>query len=248
MLYQSLIIFLKKEDYRMQIVTKAKIISIKEYSDDLREYLIAPEKYKRYDAGTFLQLTLDDVTASDYWPESRTFSVASSYNNKDKQIKLIIRKVGAYTTRIFNELAIGDSCMVKYAFGDFLLPFYDIKSSICCIAGGTGIAPILSFAEELKKIQQEKRLHVYYSFKNSEENMGINILKEIVPENQLHLYSTREKISGVNCRRIEKNDILNSGLDFSLSHFYICGSENFTNYFKGVLLEEEASNIYTDEW
>lgn len=231
----------------MATISKARVCEIKEYGKDIKEYILKLDKNNYFEPGSFLLLSLEKKDDYTKWPESRNFSIASVYN-KDNKVRLIIRKVGAYTTRIFNELAIGDSCMVKYAFGDFLLPFYDIKSSICCIAGGTGIAPILSFVEELKKIQQEKRLHVYYSFKNSEENMGINILKEIVPENQLHLYSTREKISGVNCRRIEKNDILNSGLDFSLSHFYICGSENFTNYFKGVLLEEEASNIYTDEW
>lgn len=231
----------------MATISKATICEIKQYGKDIKEYILELDKNNYFEPGSFLLLSLEDKNDYTKWPESRNFSIASIHS-KEAKIRLIIRKVGAYTARIFEELTIGKSCTVKYAFGDFLLPFYDVKNPICCIAGGTGIAPILSFAEELKKNKQEKRLHVYYSFKNSEENMGINILKEIVPENQLHLYSTREKISGVNCRRIEKNDILNSGLDFSLSHFYICGSENFTNYFKGVLLEEEASNIYTDEW
>ena len=33
----------------MHVVSQAKVISIKSYSDDLREYLILPEKYKRYE-------------------------------------------------------------------------------------------------------------------------------------------------------------------------------------------------------
>lgn len=79
--------------------------------------------------------------------------------------------------------------------------------------------------------------------------MGINILKEIVPEYQLHLYSTREQVSGMNCRRIESDDIiLHSGLDLESSHFYICGSESFTNYYRNILEREGTQNIYTDEW
>lgn len=80
----------------MQVVTNAEVISIKEYSEDLREYIIKPEKYRRFDAGTFLQLALENVSASDYWPESRTFSMASAYNNKTKTIKLILENGQIY--------------------------------------------------------------------------------------------------------------------------------------------------------
>ena len=73
-----------------------------------------PEKYKRYDAGTFLQLTLENVSASDYWPESRTFSMASAYDKKNGLIKLIIRKSGVYTTRIFDELQEGEEFVEAY--------------------------------------------------------------------------------------------------------------------------------------
>lgn len=231
----------------MATISKATVCAIREYGKDIKEYILKLEKNNHFESGSFLLLSLEEKKDYTKWPDSRNFSIASVYN-KDAEIRLIIRKVGGYTTRIFNELTLNKTCVVKYAFGDFLLPFYDTKNSICCIAGGTGIAPILSFAEELKKNGQENRLHVYYSFKNSEENMGINILKEIVPEHQLHLYSTREQISGINCRRIESDDILNSGLNFESTHFYICGSENFTNYFKDLLLGEGVQNIYTDEW
>ena len=33
----------------MQVVTNAEVISIKEYSEDLREYIIKPEKYRRFE-------------------------------------------------------------------------------------------------------------------------------------------------------------------------------------------------------
>ncbi|MDR1884356.1 MAG: FAD-dependent oxidoreductase [Prevotella sp.] len=231
----------------MATISKATVCEIKEYGKDTREYALKLDRNNYFEPGSFLLLTLEEKDDYTKWPESRNFSIASIYG-KDAMIRLVIRKTGAYTTRIFNELAVGKTCTVKYAFGDFLLPFYDAKSPVCCIAGGTGIAPVLSFAEELKKNGQESRLHVYYSFKNSEENIGVDVLKGIVPGSQLHLYSTREQLSGVNCRRIEKNDILDSGLDFESSHFYICGSEAFTACFKELLLGEDVRNIYTDEW
>ncbi len=231
----------------MATISRATVCEIKEYGKDIKEYILKLDKNNYFEPGSFLLLSLEEKEDYTKWPGSRNFSIASVYS-KDAKIRLIIRKVGKYTTRIFNELTLGKTCVVKYAFGDFLLPFYDTRNPICCIAGGTGIAPILSFAEELKKNEQEKRIHVYYSFKNSEENIGIDLLKEMVPEHQLHLYSTREQLLDINCRRIERDDILNSGLNIESSYFYICGSENFTNYFKNLLLGEGAQNIYTDEW
>jgi ferredoxin-NADP reductase len=226
-------------------ISKARVLGIKEYGSEIKEYTLKLEKNYYFEAGTFLLLTLelkDDYTR---WPDSRNFSIASAYN-ENETIRLIIRKVGEYTHRIFNELEVGSDCVVKYAYGDFLLPFFDKAAPIYCIAGGTGIAPILSFTEQLRKNDDANRLHVFYSFKNSLEQPGIELLKEVVPSNQLHLFSTREKINGVNNRRILFTDISNA--DFKNGHFYICGCEEFTMNFVKYLKANNSENIYTDEW
>ncbi|MEI7501828.1 MAG: FAD-dependent oxidoreductase [Paludibacter sp.] len=231
----------------MGTISKATVLSIKEHGSEIKEYSLRLEKNHYFEAGSFLQLTLENKEDYTRWPDSRNFSIASAYN-EDGTVKLIIRKVGKYTTRIFDELKTGKSCTVKYAFGDFLLPFFDKKNPICCIAGGTGVAPILSFCEQLKREKQLDRLHVYYSFKNEDEQQGIEILKLLVPENQLHLFCTRQKIEGLPNKRINFSDILGSGLDLVQSHFYICGGEIFTSYFTKNLTTVGAENIYTDEW
>jgi len=194
-----------------------------------------------------LQLTLENKEDYTRWPESRNFSIASAFK-ADGTIKLIIRKVGVYTSRIFDELIVGSICTVKYAFGDFLLPFFDKKAPICCIAGGTGIAPILSFCEQLVRDNYTDRLHVFYSFKNEAEMQGVEMLKSIVPESQLHLFCTRQEMVELPHRRIEWKDIFTSDIDVIDSHFYICGGEAFTSYFAENLKTAGAGNIYTDEW
>ena len=231
----------------MGTISKAKVLSIKEHGSEIKEFTLQLEKNNYFEAGSFLQLTLEDKEDYTRWPECRNFSIASAFNDEGT-IKLIIRKVGVYTERIFNELILGAQCTVKYAFGDFLLPFFDKKSEICCIAGGTGIAPILSFCEQMKRENQLNRLHVFYSFKNDEEMQGIDVLNSLVPQGQLHLFSTRQEIEGVNNRRISFDDIQKSGIDLIQSHFYICGGEVFTSNFSKNLTTAGAENIYTDEW
>ncbi len=231
----------------MGTISKATVLKIEHYGNDIREYTLQLDVNHYFEAGSFLQLTLENRDDYTRWPDSRNFSITSAFN-QEGIIKLIIRRVGYYTTRIFEELKEGSRCTVKYAFGDFLLPFFDKKASICCITGGTGIAPILSFCEQLKKENQKNRLKVFYSFKNAEEQLGIELLKETVSSENLHLFCTRQKIEGIPNQRISWDSILSSGINIKDTFFYICGGENFTKYFVKHLTEAGAENIYTDEW
>lgn len=229
------------------MISRATVISIKEYNSTIREYSLQLERNSYFEAGSFLQLSLDKDKDHVRWSDSRNFSIASAYN-KDGIIKLIIKKIGSYTSRIFEELLTGEACLVKYAFGDFLLPFYDNKGIICCIAGGTGIAPILSFCESLSQKQEESRLHIFYSFKNREECVGLDVLTASVRKEQLHLFCTGEQYEDVTNRRIDMRDICDTQIDIYSSHFYICGKESFSKHFRIELSECGAKNIYSDEW
>lgn len=148
----------------MPIVCQATVQVVQEISNDIREYLFKPYKFVNYEAGQFLQLKLDLVTASEMWPESRTFSIASFYST-EKPLRLIIKKVGYYTARLFDLLFQGSRCTIKYTYGDFTLPAFDEESPNLCIDGGTGIAPFLAFIGKCEERGQLERLFVYYSAK-----------------------------------------------------------------------------------
>jgi len=232
----------------MQVVTNAEVISIKEYSEDLREYIIKPEKYRRFDAGTFLQLALENVSASDYWPESRTFSMASAYNTKNKTIKLIIRKMGKFTGDIFEKLKIGSTCTIKYAFGDMLLPQFDNSCEVVCIAAGSGIAPFLSFVEELETEKQLNRLKLLYTVRKEEDFISYDYLINSIGENNLKLFSTDIESTKALFRLININDILDITEDKKTAHFYICGAPEFIKFFRDELQKHNITNIHLDEW
>jgi ferredoxin-NADP reductase len=231
----------------MEIVTKAEIISIKEYSENLREYILKPDIYRRFDAGTFLQLSLNLVDASDYWPESRTFSMASAYN-KEKTIKLIIRKAGIYTTKIFNELFEGGKVTIKYAFGDMVLPQFDNENDIICIAAGSGIAPFLSFYEELKSEKMLSRFKLLYSVRKDEDFIEYESFISDLSDKQRQFFVTDKKSNkGIN-RLMNINDILELAGYNKEAHYYICGSKEFIMQFKKELKNNGILNIYLDEW
>ena len=230
----------------MITVTSAKVEKIIEYKDDLREYFLVPEKYRAFKAGMFLQLTLDSVSASDYWPESRTFSISSSYDKSIPSFRLIIRRVGKYTSRIFNELQAGSTCTLKYAFGDMMVP-KDENREIICIAGGSGIAPFLSFIDECKKLNRLDKLYILYSARTELEML----YKENIIENlgtNFKPFITRETVPWTQNRRISIDDVLSLSGTLSNPCFYICGSPDFITYFKNSLLSSGKTDVFTDEW
>jgi len=225
----------------MQTVSRAKVVEIIVHSEKVREYILELEKYRKFDEGSFLQLSLDLVDASEYWPESRTFSIASKCDRKNKRIRLIISKVGSYTTRIFTELVVGSECTVKYAFGDMILPSVDVP--IICIAAGTGVAPFLSFIEKLEESGKLDNLKLYYSSKTKKELYHFEFLKGCLGSN-LHCFTTREKIEECHNRRIAIEDIL---IDTD-AEYYICGSFEFIAYFYEALSLQGIKKIHKDEW
>ncbi len=231
----------------MSIFSRATVINIKNYGDNLKEFTLKLDNYKRFEAGTFLQLTLNDVTASERWPDSRPFSIASYYN-EDKTMRLIIRKVGKYTTKIFEQLIVGASCTVKYAFGEFILPMFDKENEIICIAGGTGISPFLSFIECLEKEGGLDRIKLFYSVRTQRDYIELDYIKNTINKNNLFLYCTGEKVDYAKKGRIEIEEILKTVKNKEKADFYICGSNEFIADFKRELRKNNIVRINTDEW
>ena len=231
----------------MSIFSRATVVSIKDYGDNIKEFILKLDNYKRFEAGTFLQLTLNEVTASERWPDSRPFSIASYYND-DKTMRLIIRKVGRYTTKIFDQLVVGATCTVKYAFGEFILPMFDKENEIVCIAGGTGISPFLSFIECLEKEEGLDRIKLFYSVRTPKDYIELDYIKNKVRKGNLFLYCTDEKVDWAENRRINIEDILKNTKDKDRADFYICGSNEFIADFKKELKANDAKRINTDEW
>lgn len=230
----------------MAVVCQAIVKEVVIRSEDVREYILLPDKFISYEPGQFLQLSLEHATASDYWPESRSFSIAS-YGRDDKCLRIIVKRVGMYTSKMFEDLEIGSKCTIKYAYGEFILPEILENLQIVCIASGTGITPFLSFLDFLEKSNELNRLKLFYSVKFRKDAFDFNILQNSLGRG-LSVYTTREKCDDTVNRRIEINDILCQLINTKETIFYLCGSKSFNQKYKQLLEKEGISNIRIDEW
>jgi ferredoxin-NADP reductase len=226
----------------MSIVSKVKVIKIKKISELINEYFLRPNLKLHQEPGQFLQLSLELVDSSSIWPESRSFSFAS-YERDDKLIRLIIKKQGKYTTRIFNELKEGSECTIKLPYGDFLPPMDD--TNIICIAGGTGISPFLSFIDYYEKEELLNHLFIFYSAKTFNDLIDYSVIKNKLGDN-LRVFLTKEVNNLAINRRIELLDI--TSISNKNTPIYICGSSDFIKFFKHELSSIGYNNLYYDEW
>lgn len=224
------------------MVSRARIVSIKELSITTREYIFQLELSFHHEPGQFLQLTLENVDSSMIWPDSRSFSIAS-YEMPNKQLRLIIKKEGKFTTKLFNDIKVNNILTVKLPYGSFLPPF-DLSPTLC-LAGGTGIAPFLSFFEFFKSNDQLKNFYLFHSTK-----LMVDAIDNIYLTKELHknykLFLTSDNVPNFNNQRINLKDIINS---FSKNtNIYICGNKSFNEYFKNNLIQLGYNNVIIEDW
>ena len=225
----------------MSFVSQAVVTAVIKHKGYLREYVLSIEKERKYNPGSFVQLTLDSVTASDIWPDSRTFSIASYEMGS---MRFIIKRAGYYTTRIFDELQIGSRCTVKYPFGD-LFNRSTLDEKHLFLAGGVGITPFLGLSKYFENNGLAGGVRLFYSARYHDDLLHHDVLKRAFGD-RLELFITRENIVGCHNRRICMEDIVRVA-DVS-TNVYICGSKEFNADYSKQLFLNGYGNIHMDEW
>lgn len=224
----------------MNYITRAFIKNKIFLTSDIVEFIFVPDIKVKYNPGSFLQLTLDNVTASQVWPESRTFSIAC-YDFST--LRIIVKREGNYTNRIINETNIGQSVTLKYPFGDLYSKKNDSKNHVF-IAGGVGITPFIGLAEYLSKIGNFNT-KLFYSAKRAQELFYVENFKSQM--GNTFFFTTQEQSIFIN-RRIMISDILASHNSAANTNYYVSGTKQFINYFRTELIRKGIKNIYFDDW
>lgn len=224
----------------MNYVTSARIVSKRFILDDVIELILEPNINVKYKPGSFVQLTLGEVSASEIWPDSRTFSIAD-YNFN--QLRFLIQKKGYYTAKIIDETKVDDFLTIKYPFGN-MFNLKNIDSKNVFLAGGLGITPFLSLTEFFFQKQKHLNLELFYSAKSLKRMIYFDYFMSIIPN--IKIFTTQEKSNYIN-RRINKQDLIIQEYSND-THFYICGNQGFVNFIKGILNDLGFNKLHIDEW
>lgn len=125
--------------------------------------LVPERRVPTFQPGQFLHLALDKYDPSDFWPESRVFSIASSPNQRER-ISITYSVQGRFTARMEKELAEGKFVWIKMPYGDFVI---NGVSDVVLFAGGTGITAFTAFLDGLAP-EFPHKVYLAYGARNSD--------------------------------------------------------------------------------
>ena len=151
--------------------------SITRINEDI--YIIKLEEKKNNDfqffAGQYAELTFGNLA-------EKHFSMANSPKSNELEFHVKVLSNGQTSEYIKNELQLNDKIKIKGPYGDAFLRS-NHKGPNIAIAGGTGLAPIISIVKSAIENNMKQSFKIYYGAKTEEELYFINEIKEIIKRN-----------------------------------------------------------------
>ncbi|OYT54014.1 MAG: dihydroorotate dehydrogenase electron transfer subunit [Candidatus Altiarchaeales archaeon ex4484_2] len=143
----------------------------------------------------------------------------------DGDVKIMVRKVGSFTEKMFT-LEEGDLVGFRGPYGD---GHFKLKGkSICAVAGGVGIAPLLPFIDEA--LAEDREVTVIHGAKTGE---ALVPLKRLKGEATIHL-TTDDGSCG---RKGTTCDVLEELVDGGVDQICTCGPEVMMKRVMDIALE-----------
>jgi ferredoxin-NAD(P)+ reductase (naphthalene dioxygenase ferredoxin-specific) len=175
-------------------VLKASVVAIEDMTHDIKRLRLKPNKPLAFSPGQYAQLQ--------FTPEHiRPYSMAGL--SADGELEFHVRLVpdGRVTGYIANTLKVGDSVRVSGPLGSAYLRTKH-TGPILAVAGGTGLAPILSIVRGAIAAGMDNPIHLYLGVRSPRDVYGLEWLQALQRRHDnLHLNVVVTCGSGEGLRR-----------------------------------------------
>jgi ferredoxin-NADP reductase len=215
--------------------------------------LLPKKPIPRFLPGQFLHLAIDEYDATGFWPESRTFSIASSPLDRNC-LRITYSVVGRFTERMEREIRVGRQVWVKLPYGDFVIT--NTRDAVL-FAGGTGITAFTAFLESLLPDSQQK-VTLFYGAKNSQLLIYRELTEQIRQKSTLFRVfyfcedpiQTSEPLTVENIGRLSLSAAWPLLTDPYKSDYYLSGPPGMLEAITLELLDQNLSRgaIHIDAW
>lgn len=157
--------------------TRARLSAVHEITHDIREFRFHADETASFLPGQYAMLSLPGVAS----PRAYSMSnVADTNGNVEWHFQ--IRRVahGAATDVLFHQLKPGDEVELDGPYGLAYLRD-DVARNIVCVAGGSGLAPMISIARGASRAGLLKtcKLHFFYGARTPRDVCGESMLREL---------------------------------------------------------------------
>ena len=135
-----------------------------------------------FKAGQFVKVTLINPSITDAEGNARSFSIASSPNNKDAM--LIVTRMGNTAFKnALQKMSIGDKVKVIGPMGVFTL-HQDAQKPAVFLAGGIGVTPFRSIIEWATQEKLPNKIYLFYSNRTKAATAFLKDFEQWAKENK----------------------------------------------------------------
>ena len=225
---------------------RSRVHSIRHENEGTFTLVIKPNtQWQTFEAGQYIELTIEKDGA---WV-SRYFSISSSptYFARTGLIELTIRiqDKGKITPWLPEALHKGSVVNLSQAMGDFTLK--PEHTSICMIAGGSGITPFRSMLQQLSLSQKNHKtgqeITLLYYARSAQHFLFKDVFAQFKKHNpHFHLRLIDSELHGhITASHISLMDHLHGH-----THFYVCGPSPMISLARKILtnLNIQQSHVH----
>lgn len=225
-------------------ILKATVTTIEDVTHDIKRLRLRTNKALSYSPGQYatLEFTKDC---------SRPYSMAGLCT--DEELEFHIRYVpdGRVTSYLFHELKIGDAVRVSGPLGTAYLRTQH-TGPMLCVAGGTGLAPVLSIVRGAIAAGMQNPIHLYFGVRSPQDIYGLDELQALQknhPHLKLEIVVTTDNEANSGYRVGLVTDAIAQDIpNFNDWRAYICGAPPMVEA-AAVLVKQrgiQAEQVYAD--
>lgn len=213
-------------DLRPPEFFEAQIVSTEELTHDILKVVVRTERPVMFVAGQYASFEAPGI------PRSRHYSFADAPQRTGRMtLAFFIRKApgGEFTGALFAGTLTGKRLKMQAPHGDFHLRPGAVP--MVCIAGGSGLAPLLSMLEDMRMRRERRPCVLLFGARTQADLYGLGAIRDIAaawldPFEFVPVLSQEPETSGwTGARGIVTDFIAKAGKHFQLStaQGYLCG-------------------------
>ncbi len=225
-------------------IIKATVASITDATHDIKIIRLRPAKPLSFSPGQYatLQFTPD---------HSRPYSMAGL--STDDQLEFHVRHVpdGRVTDYLFKQLKVGDAVRVSGPLGTAYLRTRH-PGPMLCVAGGTGLAPILAILRGAIASGMAQPIYLYFGVRSPQDIYGLEqlrALQDALPSLNFQIVVTTDDQPGSGRRRGLVTDAIAQDIPcFEGWRAYVCGAPPMVEATAALLKQRgiEEHHVYAD--
>lgn len=152
-------------------IVKATVAAIEDMTHDIKRLVLRPAKPLEFSPGQYMQLQ--------FTPEhARPYSMAGLTGDGLFEFHVRLVPDGRVTGYIAHELEVGDAVKVSGPLGSAYLRRKH-EGPMLCVAGGTGLAPILSILRGAIAQGMTNPIHLYFGVRSPRDVYGMPWLEQL---------------------------------------------------------------------